>query len=255
MKEELGYLSDEQVIVIIPTMIIIMVVVLFFKILLFQRRIELTHQRKREFLQLEKERKRIANDLHDYVANKLIKIQQDLDNSFQKIQDQNLLRSIHNSINDIGNFHDELRYVVEYIYPRELMKQNLKGSFEMLASEMSNGDTKVLCDIDFPLQLTDYQNHQLFRITQEKLSNIIRHIKPRTVAISLYQESDKYGVLAISYEFVGDLNQKSANRLLGKGGRGTYVIKERMKVLKATNSWIHEGGLFQELTRFQIDKL
>ncbi len=254
MPNQADLLIHEVALILIPAFFITagVIVVSVFQIIRLRR--VMARYKAFQFQEVEKERKRIANDLHDYVAGKLVVIRGNLLESLKKIDNPDVMRSVHKSLDDIGTFHDDLRYQVEYIYPKELMVNNLRGSFEKLAEEMSNAQTKVIADVEFTTELTRPQTHQLFRIAQETTSNIIAYSKPKNVFISLTDdEVKKYGELSIAYHYPDVVKtDRQANRLLRREGRGRFVINERLKILKATTTWYQEDGIFQDITRFPL---
>jgi len=254
MNENLGFLSNEQTLIILPTIILIFIIVLLFKTTFEYYKYIIKIHRKREFNKIELERKRIANDLHDYVANKLISIRIKLEDSLNTLQEPLIMKSVEKIISDIGLFHEDLRFIVEYIYPKELMINDLSGSFFRLGEELSSSNTNVLVDFNLNTELNSNQSHQLFRIAQEKLTNIIKYQNPNLISVSLYSdEIQKEIVLIISYKIEGLVNSRKAKRLLVAGGRGLFIIKERMKLIGAKSKWAYLDGVFQDITYFTIE--
>jgi signal transduction histidine kinase len=256
MQNQADFLLYEVVLVLLPSIVISLgiLVVAVFKISRLQKK--LNRYKKLQFHQVEKERKRIANDLHDFVAGKLTIFKQDLSESFQVINDPKVKSNLEECLSEISGFHDDLRFVVEYIYPRDLMKDNLEGSLAKLAEEMTTSKTKVILHYELTKQLDKTQMHQLYRITQEKLANIITYIGPKNVVISV-AESDEGDCceLGISYPNVNDGFGKSQYKnLLAKGGRGQFVISERLDILKADSRWSQQDGYFQESIVFSFNR-
>ncbi len=203
--------------------------------------------------EVENERKRIANDLHDFVASKLIKIKIELDQSLNVSKDPVVFKNISQGIQDLDKFHDELRHLVEYIYPKELLSGSLKQSLNRLAEEMSNDNTLILMDIEFEYQLPREKMHHMYRLIQEKISNILAYDKPPKIFIGLFENLDDNEVhMSISYQ--SDTNK---NRIFSKSkrfikGRGTAIIYERLKLLKAKFQAELKDGHYIETIIFPI---
>lgn len=255
MKERLSYLSNEQVLIILPTIFLLVIVGLIFKATIEYSRLVISNQKKREFIKIEMERKRIANDLHDYIANKLITIRRKLEDSMENIKLNEMTNSVEQVIEEIGIFHEDIRYVVEYIYPKELMNNDLSQSFFRLGEELSSTNTKIIVDCDLKIELNTDQSHQLFRITQEKLSNLIKHENPSIITLSLYfDQKPNEIILNIAYGYSGKINHRNANRLLSRSGRGLFIIDERMKLLGAKSRWEFRDGVFHDILFFKYIK-
>lgn len=203
--------------------------------------------------EVENERKRIANDLHDFVAGKLIMIKNDLNKSMQSSDDPRVYKNIAQGITDLNKFHDELRYLVEYIYPKELLSGNLKQCLIRLADEMSNASTRIIMDIEFDHQLNREKTHQLYRYLQEKISNILAYDKPHKIFVGLFEDPEENEVM-LTISHPRD-KQKSYPFKTGKrslGGRGHSVMHERIKILRARFHSEYNDGFYQETIIFPI---
>jgi signal transduction histidine kinase len=249
--------SGDQVLInifylLLPGLIILITVILvsFFYFKRLKRLIWRYRMQKME--EVETERKRIANDLHDYVGGKLIMIKSELHKSMQASQNPNRESIITQSISDLNKFHDELRHLVEYIYPKELMSGNIKEGFLRLASEMSSSTTEIIMDIELENQLPKDKTHQLYRLIQEKIANIVVHEKPPKVFIGLFENTNANEVmLSISYENKNPEKSIFKKTIKSGSGRGLFIIDERLKLLKARRKTQFNEGFFQETIIFK----
>jgi signal transduction histidine kinase len=250
--------SGDQVLInifylLLPGLIILITVILvsFFYFKRLKRLIWRYRMQKME--EVETERKRIANDLHDYVGGKLIMIKSELHKSMQASQNPNRESIITQCISDLNKFHDELRHLVEYIYPKELMSGNIKEGFLRLASEMSSSTTEIIMDIELENQLPKDKTHQLYRLIQEKIANIVVHEKPPKVFIGLFENTNANEVmLSISYENKNPEKSIFKKTIKSGSGRGLFIIDERLKLLKARRKTQFNEGFFQETIIFKI---
>lgn len=208
-----------------------------------------------QLIQIENERKRIANDLHDYVAGKLLMLKSEISEIIHQVEDVTVVKKLHTTLEDVNDFHEGIRSVVEYIYPRELLSNDVMGSFTTLAMEMTNSETKVIFESDLTFELQNWQLHQLFRLTQEKIANIISHIRPKNLVISIHNgEKDNECELTFSYYLENEIegNTQGSKTKKYKGGRGMFVIDDRLKVLNAKYKFTHIDRLNHESIIFGI---
>lgn len=208
-----------------------------------------------QLIQIESERKRIANDLHDYVAGKLLMLKSEISEIIHQVEDVTVVKKLHTTLEDINHFHEGIRSVVEYIYPRELLANDVLGSFKSLAMEMSNADSKVIFETELTLELQNWQLHQLFRLTQEKIANIISHVRPKNLVISIHDGGkDNECELTFSYYLENDIEgNENFNKIKKyKGGRGMYVIDDRLKILNAKYKFTRIDNLNHESIIFGI---
>lgn len=204
--------------------------------------------------EIENERKRIANDLHDFVAGKLIKVKAELQDSLQSSTEPLVYKNIAQGITDLNKFHDELRHLVEYIYPKELLSGNFKQSLTLLAEEMSNATTVILMDIEMEHQLPKDKMHQLYRLLQEKIANIMAYDKPARIVIGLFENpKDQEVLLSISYDVSTPPNSYSRKTNQQRGGRGLKIMSERLKILKARIDYEYAAGFYKETILFPND--
>lgn len=206
-----------------------------------------------QFQEVENERKRIANDLHDFVAGKLVKIKTELQLSLNANNNSSVAPVIERSLSELNLFHHELRNVVEYVYPKELLSNNLKNSLNNLASEMTTPETKVIMDVEFDQRIAQIQLHQLYRIIQEMLSNIIAHAKPQSVIVCVFDEQEvSKGYVSFSYAEAPQnkwgVHRKTDQRI----GRGKYVIEERMNLISAKLRSESKNGYIQKILEFPL---
>ncbi len=213
-------------------MLVTILVVSYYRIKRLHRVMHRYRSKKLE--ELESERKRIANDLHDFVASKLLKIKVELNESLESAKDPIIFKNLTQGIQDLNKFHDELRYLVEFIYPKELLSGNIKTAFQRLAEDMSNSHTEIIMDIEFDNPLPPDKLHQLYRLLQEKITNIIVYENPPSIIIGLFENSEEREVLLnLSYNFNPNNNRNNNNANIRKSGRGSSIIPERLKTLKA----------------------
>jgi len=252
--EETQFASHEQVIGALVYGIIFLVLVTLGLILFFyySRRkiiekevekvnIKLEHQKK--ILQTtikvqEKERNRIAQDLHDAISSKLnvvslttnVLIEDDTVNSEHKEALNHILDITTRTI-------ESSRKIAHKLMPPILDKFGLKIALEELFDEFtSNTDIKINHSIEDLKHLDKNNELHIFRITQELINNALVHGKASKLQMKLKKENQGF-VLVFKDDGDGfDVSQKNK-----KSGIGLQNIKSRVAILN--------GKLFVESSK------
>jgi signal transduction histidine kinase len=249
------YSSGDYFLIELSAILLPAVAILLFSIfvmLVFIRRYSRTLKRlyQMNFHGVEIERKRIANDLHDQVGASLQQVKKALDVASQSLDKSDAMDELNYAKLVVTELHLELRQLVENIYPRDLMISNWKDSLLNLAESMSFSKqiVSLTIDVDYILSVTEL--HQMFRIIQEKLTNIFAHTTVKRVTLQIYGES---GYLIMNFAYVK--NKNSLIWLSGnywqKRGRGSFVIHERLRILNAVQVRLIEDGYIHELIKFK----
>ena len=90
--------------------------------------------------------------------------------------------------------------------------------------------------------------HNLYRIIQEKLSNIITHTHSNRIQIDIHSENSNIHV-CIVYKSDITLIQKVTLKLGSKRGRGLPILNDRLKIINATNSIaVSDGNIIDTIS-------
>jgi len=197
------------------------------------------------FKGVETERKRIANDMHDQVGFTIMQVRNSLHEASERELDSQALEQIKQAQHLIGDLHLSLRQLIENVYPRELMESNWKESFKQLATGMSLGNKHVEMDIEVESELSAKQLNQMFRLTQEMLANIFTHAKVERVTMQIYEEDN---IVMLSFTYKSNCMRIPIIKRLH--GRGTFIIKERMRLLEVQYKKYYENGYKHEIIHF-----
>lgn len=238
-------------VIIIPAFILLIATILisFLIIRKYSRAVKRLYQMN--FNGVEFERKRIANDMHDQIGYTIIQLRNSLFEASNKTVDVNVLNQINIAQRQISDLHLSLRYLIENIYPRELMDSNWKASFEHLANGLSIGGKNVQLDVDddVDFELSNSQLHNMFRLTQEMLANIFMHGNTNRVNLQIYIEGNTL-CLNFTYRPMG-FSIPLARKL---SGRGSFIIAERLRLLNANIQKLKVDGYCHEIISFPISK-
>ena len=181
----------------------------------------------------EKERKRIAEDLHDNLGSVLATLKLHFENlkinrERKKINQEELFDKTENLIDEA---YLKVRSIAHAKNAGVIAKQGLLLAIQMMAEKISSADKIKIDVIDFGLDKRLENNIELtvFRIIQELITNIIKHAnaKNATINISLYDQNLN---IIIEDDGIG-FEIKKVNL---KDGMGISSIKTRVEHLKGT---------------------
>lgn len=182
----------------------------------------------------EKERKRIARDLHDTTVQNMTNIMQktelctrliDIDSIRAKLELQTMIKTIKATINDMRNIIYNLR-------PMSIDDLGLVPTVERYIKDYNNKDLEIVLNVtDEVKDVLSIINLSLFRIVQEAINNSIKHGHASRIIIDLkYTETSIE--LTINDNGIGfkidDCIGVETNIL---SGFGLSIMKERVLLL------------------------
>jgi signal transduction histidine kinase len=208
-----------------------------------KKSLEVNHQK--EIIQSiiitqEKERKRIAQDLHDDISSKLnvINLNANL------LKDGDLTPEEYSIVNNgileaTDKTLESARKIAHNLLPPILEEFGFKDAVEELADSFNNS-RKINIDytINYPKKLLIPQNElHLFRITQELINNSVRHGKANNSSIDIAYKGKE---LIFSYKDNGI--GFNADNMDNKKGLGMKNIESRVSLLNGKYSIGSEIG-------------
>ena len=131
----------------------------------------------------EKERERIATDLHDNICNRLALLRHDLEMQAGSTD----FSKINNSINTIKEVNKEVRYLSQNQSAHILKKYGLVTAIEELVNTIAN-EYNIKIALDFfgeENNLSEDIQINLYRSCQEALHNIVKHASATEVELQL----------------------------------------------------------------------
>jgi len=181
----------------------------------------------------EKERTRIARELHDSVGQQLTLI---------KIKAQNIEEAEITALTD--NALNEVRSISRGLYPPLLKELGLTESVQQLINEY-DAQTDLFFTMDIgtiDAYFTENTTLNFYRLIQECLTNIVKHAKAKSVTVSIKKEGNDI-ITLISDNGKGFNVTESKN----KNSLGLKTIFERIKIMKgklSIDSKINNGTSF-----------
>ncbi len=178
----------------------------------------------------EKERKRLAIDLHDSLGGRLSGISMNLsklDKDEPKVYPKKQLQKVMHDLNDSLT---ELRSVARNLMPETLVKFGLQAAIKDYCSSMTGSETKVTLqfygndkDININTQVT------MYRVVQELINNAIKHAKASEVLVQFIREGNQVHITVedngIGFDKNKDLKKKNS-------GMGLSNLQTRVAYLK-----------------------
>ncbi len=179
---------------------------------------------------LESERHRIARELHDSVSQQLFAAAMLL--STVEAEKNQIPKPVQKQIELIGKIigeaQSEMRALLLHLRPIKLDGKSLKKGIEQLLDELtSKVPITIMHEIE-DIQLTEAIEDHLFRITQELLSNVLRHSSADELEVYLKKSDDFYILRFIDDGKGFDMEEKKSS------GFGLRNIRERISGLGGT---------------------
>lgn len=191
---------------------------------------------------LEKERERVAIDLHDDLGSSLSAIKLDLQ-GIGKSGDANS-KELQNIALRIDGLMERMKEVAHELMPRELARKGLGRALQLLTArvaESSGIHIQYNCSVDH----FDTKNSiHIYRIAQEVLNNAVKHSKATSINFSAWKSKGRIH-LKISDNGIG-FNVKTASRK--SKGSGLHNISARTELMKGAiylTSGINNGTIYE----------
>jgi signal transduction histidine kinase len=201
------------------------------------------------FIQIsEKERKRLASDLHDEVLQDIIKMKKDVSNLLNNafVFKDDILKQVKKHELELENVITLVRETCNNLLPTFLLEKGVVRAIEELIERI-----QLKCDININFEAfkisakLEYEEIlTVYRIVQELINNAISHSGATEVDIMLREDNNVF-IIYYNDNGVGmDLNERiDTSRHLGFHG-----IKERIRILNGSVSCCSEPGEGLELS-------
>jgi signal transduction histidine kinase len=145
----------------------------------------------------EKERSRIAKDLHDGVGQMMSAARMNLSSFYNdlKLPDPEQNKSLTNIIQLVDESCKEVRAVSHSMMPSALLSKGLPQALEEIAGRISTADFTIhfYCE-GFEERLDSNTETILFRVIQECINNAIKHAEATVLDLSLIKDKDGISV-------------------------------------------------------------
>lgn len=182
----------------------------------------------------EKERKRIASDLHDGIGQMMSAVKMNLSSLASKVnisnkQDVVLLEK---TLALIDESCKELRSVSHNMMPNALLKTGLSSAVKTFLDKLDHKKLKVHLHTEgLENRLSDTIEIVLYRVIQETVNNVIKHANANQLDISIIKDND--GISCT----VEDNGIGFVQNNINLNGIGLKNIKARIAYLQGTVEW------------------
>jgi signal transduction histidine kinase len=201
-------------------------------------------------ISIDEERRRLARELHDGVAQALTHLRFELEfmgrhgnvtaAQVRKEIDR-LSRVVQRASNDVRSMITGLRSSVS--------SEGLAGSLRSYLSDLRGlGGPEIVFDARGETRLRPDIEAEIFRIAQEAVSNALRHAGAEEVRVSLVGANTKL-MLTVEDDGTG-IQRKRAARKSAEGGVGLHAMRERAALIGAT---LHVGNRVDGGTRVSLE--
>lgn len=161
---------------------------------LLKSREELRHLAKHSKEIREKERIRIARDIHDDLAQTLSAIKLNLTWVKKRLtsEQQELIKKQKETSNMVVDASEMIQRIISDLRPAMLKNLDLVDSIEWLARDFKKrtGIKLFLSICNIPDNFCEQLSLEIFRIVQEALTNVIRHAKATRLTINMNEEKN-----------------------------------------------------------------
>jgi hypothetical protein len=183
----------------------------------------------------EEERRRLSQELHDSIGQRLVAAHMKLRNAAEipsVARDPLFSGLLRDLLAQVGGLSAEVREVSHALYPQTLELLGLPAALRQLAKDMGPARSKVEVRIDAASadeRLGPQTEIALYRIAQEALSNAIRHARCRHVELRLGPSAGGQVSLTIVDDGRGFDPAKSSGK-----GVGLTSMRERAESIGAS---------------------
>ncbi|MCY1526893.1 Oxygen sensor histidine kinase NreB [compost metagenome] len=179
----------------------------------------------------ERERRRIAGDLHDGVGQMLSAALLNLNLLFKRLDlnEENSRQATH-SLSLVNDCYDEMRSISHQMMPNALIKAGLASAVKEFLNKIDSNILKINLEVIGLNQRLDEQTETvIYRVIQETVNNVIKHAEASKLNISLIKDEEG---ITVTIEDNGKGFDKSKGNL--KAGIGITNMLSRVAFLKGT---------------------
>jgi len=177
----------------------------------------------------EKERRRIAINLHDHLSQSLAMAKIKLTSLKKESLSGKIIEIVQEANNLITEAIENSRSITYELSPPVLYELGLVPAIQWYLEKIEKEysiNTKFSVEGEFPKLDEDHQI-LIFRSVSELLNNVIKHAKASQTEVSLQKENESI-IITVSDNGKGFEPKKHTKGMKGKGGFGLFSIRERL---------------------------
>lgn len=179
----------------------------------------------------ERERRRIAGDLHDGVGQMLSAALMNMNGLISKIDPKSeLALNTEKALALVSESYDEMRSISHQMMPNALIKSGLASAVKEFLSKLDSDKIKVgLETIGLNERLDEQTETVIYRAIQESVNNTVKHAKATKLNIQIIKDEEG---ISVTIEDNGKGFDQS--KLGSKKGIGLSNLYARVELLKGT---------------------
>jgi len=189
----------------------------------------------------DKERARLARELHDSTAQTLSAVVMQLAAAIPRVQPPEIAARLETVRGAVVDALEEVRTLSHTVHPRVLDDLGLTAALRNLAGELGSR-TGVPISVDVPPGINDLpaaSTSVLYRIAQEALTNALKHGEPSGIEVRL-QRDDYRATLEVTDDGQGfDPADLSHHR----SGLGIFSMRERVALVNGVFELVSGPGM------------
>lgn len=187
----------------------------------------------------EKERQRIANDLHDHIVPILSAIKLNVG----QLEKKGMGEKVHESVVEIKEHLDvsikDIRHISHNLVPKRISEQGFVGSLEEYIRVIKKSGS---VEVDFIHNISELgfdkmTETNLYRIIQELINNSILHGKATIINIEIILNQNELSI------YVGDNGKGFDQTIENCSGIGTKSIASRVELFGGKYEWESTEGI------------
>lgn len=176
----------------------------------------------------EKERKRMAGDLHDGLGGMLSGVKINLSRLVNTNKENSMNTDLYKVIDQLDTSVTELRRIARNMMPESLLQLGLEASLKDLCHEITGADTKVdFQSFNISKEIPGEMQVTIYRIIQELVSNAIRHASATEIFIQCSQNENTFFITVEDNGKGFDTDTIGTHK-----GIGLANVKRRVEYLK-----------------------
>ena len=183
----------------------------------------------------ERERERIAAELHDQVGQSLLLVKMKLDALAYGLSSDKFRSSAEKAAALIGTSIQDIRSLTFKLRPPLLETSNIELTMKWLCSSI-NEDYNISINFtgtDTKMNLAAELHNTLYRVVRELLLNVVKHAKTTHAELSLHTD-DRNLTLRVIDQGVGFSYLGAVNNHATVGGYGLVSVRQRIEWLGGT---------------------
>jgi signal transduction histidine kinase len=180
----------------------------------------------------ERERRRLASDLHDSIGQTLAMSKLKLDALRSQVPSAVSTNELDNVCTLLDRAIQDTRSLTFDLSPPVLYELGIEAALESLVEQMQRvqGIKIKLSDRGKPKSLGEDTAAFCFRAVQELLVNAVKHAHAGKIEVSVGRDRDRIRI-TVADDGIGFASSEGISRNGGKGGFGLFSIRERLQHL------------------------